>query len=213
MTSKGWRNKLRAGALVTIGMAASNAGAAVISEVLYDVTGSDAGQVFVELYGTPGTVLDGWSLEGINGTNGGVYRTVLLTGVIPADGVFVIGDDDGTGSSLVGNADLVADVDFQNGPDSIVLRDGSGIRDALGYGDFTSAVFAGEGNPSPGVPVNWSLARPDAAVDTDNNAVDFMGLEIPTPGIVPASPVPVPAAAWLFASGLFGLVGVSRRNT
>jgi hypothetical protein len=31
-------------------------------------------------------------------------------------------------------------------------------------------------------------------------------------GTVATSPVPVPAAAWLFASGLFGLVGMSRRK-
>ena len=31
-------------------------------------------------------------------------------------------------------------------------------------------------------------------------------------GTIATSPVPVPAAAWLFASGLFGLVGLSRRK-
>lgn len=32
-------------------------------------------------------------------------------------------------------------------------------------------------------------------------------------GTVTTSPVPVPAAAWLFGSGLLGLVGVARRKT
>ncbi len=31
-------------------------------------------------------------------------------------------------------------------------------------------------------------------------------------GSMPASPVPVPAAVWLFGSGLLGLIGVARRN-
>lgn len=203
---------VQAGVVTIMGMTAMQASAAVISEVLYDVTGTDAGQVFVELYGTPGASLDGWSLEGINGSNGSVYMTVALSGVIPSDGIFVIGDDNGSGATLVTGADLVADVDFQNGPDSIVLRDAAGILDALGYGDFASTVFAGEGNPADDVPVNWSLARANAAIDTGDNAVDFLGLEIPTPGIVPASPVPVPAAVWLFASGLLGLAGVTRRK-
>jgi hypothetical protein len=185
----------------------------VISELLYDVSGPDAGQVFVELYGTPGTVLDGMFLDGVNGSSGSIYMSAALTGVMPVDGIFVIGDDDGSGTSLVNNADLVADVDFQNGPDSVVLRDSNGILDALGYGDFSSAVFAGEGSPVADVASGWSLARMNPALDTDNNQVDFFGLDIPTPGLAPASAVPAPAAAWLFLSGIAGLVGVSRRKT
>ena len=30
--------------------------------------------------------------------------------------------------------------------------------------------------------------------------------------LVPPSPVPIPAAVWLFSSGLFGLVGLARRK-
>ena len=33
------------------------------------------GAVFVELYGAPGTLLDGFLLEGVNGTDGSVYKT------------------------------------------------------------------------------------------------------------------------------------------
>ena len=46
----------------------------LISEVLYDAVGSDNGLSFVEIYGTPGTLLDGYVLEGINGANGAVTR-------------------------------------------------------------------------------------------------------------------------------------------
>jgi hypothetical protein len=184
----------------------------VISELLYDVTGTDSGQVFVELFGTPGTVLDGMLLEGINGTDGSVYHSVTLSGVIPADGVFVIGDDSGNGTTLVSNADLVLDVDFQNGPDSVLLRDSNGILDAIGYGDFSGAIFAGEGNPAADVAADWSLARSNPALDSDDNAIDFIGLRIPTPGLVPASPVPVPPALALFLSGLAGFAGIARRR-
>lgn len=203
----------RAACLVaTTVLAASAQAATVISEVLYDASGTDRGNVFVELYGTPGTSLSGLFLEGVNGADGSVYKTAALSGVIPADGVFVVGDDDGSGASLVANVDLVLDVEFQNGPDSIVLRDAGGVLDALGYGDFTSAIFAGEGNPAPDVASGWSLARVNPLLDTGDNAVDFFGLDVPTPGLVPASPVPVPPALALFLSGCAGLAGVARRR-
>ncbi len=131
--------------------------------------------------------LNGLFLEGVNGTDGSVYKTAALSGLIPSDGVFVIGDDSGNGTSQVSNVDLVLDVEFQNGPDSIVLRDANGVLDALGYGDFSSAVFAGEGDAAPDVAGGWSLARGNPRVDSDDNAADFFGLDIPTPGLVPAS--------------------------
>jgi len=184
----------------------------VLSEVLYDSSGSDNGNVFVELFGTPGTVLDGLLLEGINGTDGTVYRSITLSGMIPPDGVFVIGDDSGDGTTLVANTDLVAEVDLQNGPDSIVLRDLAGVLDALGYGDFTGALFAGEGSAAADAAAGNSLARFNPLLDTDNNLADFVTLSIPTPGAVPVGVVPLPPALLLFLSGMIGLFSVSRKR-
>ena len=183
----------------------------VISEVLYDAAGTDNGNVFVELYGTPGTILNGLFLEGVNGADGNVYSSTALTGVIPGDGVFVIGDDVGDGTTLVGNVDLVLNVDYQNGPDSVVLRDANGVLDALGYGDFTGGVFAGEGNAAPDVSGGFSLVRVNPSLDSNDNLADFISLDVPTPGSVPVSAVPVPPAVMLFLSGMLGLVGVARR--
>jgi hypothetical protein len=184
----------------------------IISEAFYDATGSDNGVTFVELYGTPGTLLGDFWLEGINGLDGSTYRTVPLSGVIPADGIFVIGDDVGDGTTLVVQADLVGDVDFQNGPDSIVLMNSMGLVDALGYGDFTSAVFAGEGSAAPDVPAGNSLARLNPLLDSNNNLVDFLVLASPTPGSMSPSAVPLPAALWLFLPGLATLMAISRRH-
>lgn len=193
--------------LITSGAAASP----VISELFYDAPGSDAGLVFVELFGTPGDSLDGLLLEGINGSGGSIYKTLSLVGSIPADGVFVIGDDDGT-TTAVANADLVADVDFQNGPDSVVLRSGSLVLDAVGYGSFgADDLFAGEGSAAPGAPAGASIARFNPAVDSDDNGADFILLDTPTPGLVPAvTAVPLPPSVVLFGSGLLSLL-VTRR--
>lgn len=192
--------------------AATGVAGTVISEVLYDATGTDSGMVFVELYGAPGTMLDSFLLEGVNGTDGSVYKTVPLAGSIPADGVFVVADDSGGGTTLVDDADLVVDVDFQNGPDSIVLRNGATVLDAVGYGDFTAAVFAGEGAPAAAAQAGSSIARFNPLLDTGNNLADFVVLDLPTPGAVPVSAVPVPAPLGLLLSGLAGLGVVARRK-
>jgi len=184
----------------------------LLSEVLYDASGSDGGKVFVELFGTPGTPLDGLVLEAVNGAGGGVTASVALSGAIPADGFFVVADADADapGGTQVPEADLVASFDPQNGPDSVVLRGAAGgILDALGYGSFDpDDVFAGEGAPAPGVSAGSSLARRFADVDTDDNAADFVVLDAPTPGAAPLSgpvAVPAPGPAALAVLGLAGL--------
>lgn len=185
----------------------------VISELFYDASGPDAGLSFVELYGTPGATLNGLRLEGINGTGGTVYSSFNLSGVFPVDGVFVIGDDD-AGSTQVPGADLIGNIDYQNGPDSVVLRDDNTIFDAVGYGAFGAGdIFAGEGSPAADPASGSSIARFDPGLDTNDNSVDFITLASPTPGSVPGvSAVPIPAAFYLFMSGVISLVGIARRS-
>ncbi len=182
----------------------------LISELLYDATGSDNGLVFVELHGPPGTVLDGLTLEGVNGANGDVTTSLSLSGTIPADGIFVVADDVGDGTTLVPEADLVLNFDFQNGPDSVVLHDDGLVLDAVGYGVFgVGEVFAGEGTPAPDVAAGSSLARVFADVDTDDNFADFEILEQPTPGIA-VTQVSEPASMLLFSTALSGLAWMGR---
>jgi len=187
--------------------------APLISEVFYDAVGTDNGLVFVELYGNPGSELDGLFLEGINGANGAAGPTIALSGVFPADGLFVVADDVGDGSTLVVDADWIANFDFQNGPDSIVLRTATTTLDAVGYGVFDPGeVFAGEGSPAADAPAGSSLARLFANVDTGDNAADFEISSIPTPGQAPLSSVPEPRTAALLVLGLLGLAWSGRKK-
>jgi hypothetical protein len=184
-----------------------------LSELLYDAVGSDAGRVFAELYGPPGLDLAGLTLEGVNGSNGAVGPILSLSGTVPADGFFVVADEEG-GTTLVPNADLLLDFDFQNGPDSVVLRGpAGGVLDALGYGVFGGGqVFAGEGTSAPDPPAGSSLARRVADLDTDDNGADFEVLEVPTPGFGPtAIPIPEPKSWLLLVASCLALVRIRRR--
>jgi hypothetical protein len=189
------------------------AAAVLISEALYDVIGSDDGQVFIELWGEPGTSLDGYLIEGVNGSNGAVDPVLELTGLIPGDGFFVVADH-ASGITDVPDADLLLNFDFQNGPDSIVLRDPLGlVADALGYGEFAlDEIFAGEGLPAVDPPAGWSLARLVANVDLDDNSVDFAPLEIPTPGTGPLA-VPEPPVVLLLAGAVCALSRLRRTRS
>lgn len=184
----------------------------ILSEVFYDAVGNDAGETFIELYGDPGESLDGLILEAVNGFNGSVYLGITLSGVFPNDGIYVIGDQV-SGVSNVHGVDKITNVNLQNGPDSLVLRNDTEILDALAYGDFAGGLFAaGEGNPADDVSAGFSLERSSLWLDTDNNAVDFVSA-IPTPGSRSNLATPLPASIYLLASSLLAFAGVSRRRT
>lgn len=184
----------------------------LINEVFYDGPGADADDVFTELFGTPGLGLDGWSITGTNGATGAVYRAIDLTGaVIQNDGILVIATDLASGSVLAAR-DFTANVDWQNGPDSIQLLNMGVTVDALQYGDAGS-FNRGEGAPAPDVAAGHSLSRDASGTDSSNNFTDFMDQSTPTPGSGPAlASVPEPGSLALMMLGSMALVGVGRRR-
>ena len=139
---------------------------------------------------------------------------LALRGTIPPDGIFVLADVTGSGFSKWQQvADQFLNFDFQNGPDSILLLEGTVVRDALGYGVFDSGeVFAGEGTPAVDPPAGWSVSRRWADWDTQDNGTDFVGLEEPSPGTAFWLPVPEPGSGLLAGVALGALAWWRRRK-
>ncbi len=160
-----------------------------INEIMYDTPGTDT-CTFVELQGIPGTSLDSFYLIGIDGGTGTEYARIDLSGYsIPADSYFVVAE-----STAVANYDLVdALVDFQNGPDNVILLyDSAGIQDtidALCYGDATYIMGVGD----PANDVTGPLCRYTASVN--NNYLDFAYEGTATPGVANADRSLVPSIA------------------
>lgn len=111
--------------------ASVHAQALTISEVHYDNAGTDTGEA-IEVSGPAGTDVSGWSLVLYNGSNGAVYGTEVLVGVIPP-----------------GDAFTVYPSTIQNGsPDGIALVDPLGrVLEFLSYEGTLTAV----GGPADGL--------------------------------------------------------------
>lgn len=153
----------------------------VISEVLYDSVGHPDLEAFIELHGPPGTPVDGLTLVGVNGNGGADYTTVVLSGHLDSAGLYVVAHPDGDAALVADITD--PDVDLQNSPDSVQLRFGTTVLDALAYGTFgAGAIAAGEGAPAKVTPVGESLQRDVDYTDTNVNLVDFV-VAAPSPGL------------------------------
>jgi hypothetical protein len=178
-------------------------GKVVINELFYDPLGDDVvdkgtpGQYsscFIELLGPPGLSIAGYQVKLINGANGMPYGTFTLPAGASLDGngyaIVVMDIADiffafvGTNFYDIMTAYASGQDALQNGPDGLELLNASGTKiDALGYGTFGgTTVFPGEGTPAPGVFRGHSLGRRPGAMDTNDNAADFVAL-FPTPGL------------------------------
>lgn len=155
----------------------------VINEVLYDPPGPDV-DVFIELAGPPGQLLEGWQLRGIDGAGGATTNTIDLEGSVGDDGFFVVAGF-GASPSITEAADQFSvSANLPNGPDSLQLFNAEDeVVDAVGYGLFGgAAVFAGEGSPAPDAANGNAIARGASSVDSDDNGADFALTGTPTPG-------------------------------
>ena len=134
-----------------------------INEFHYDNAGSDVGE-FIEIAGTAGLDLAGYSLVLYNGNGGGVYGTIALSGVIDDEA-------DGFGALAFAYAGL------QNGsPDGFALvgPDG-GVLQFLSYeGSFTAVGGAADGMTSTDVGVIEDFDAPvGASLQLTGNGSDY----------------------------------------
>ena len=177
----------------------SAAASVVISEVLYDAEGSDEGQEFVELYNPTAQDVDitGWKLEWGNGNYTDAWETeVTFEATLHAYSFYLVGEENVTG------ADIVADLDLQNGPDAVrIVDENDQIMDLVGYGeesDFNNSEYY-EGTPMYDVQEGHSIERKPGfedplhgnGQDTDNNIVDFLDRETPEPQNSSVMEIPV----------------------
>lgn len=105
-----------------------------INEILYDITGTDAGE-FIEVAGPAGTDLTGWSIVLYNGSNGASYDTDSLPTPIPSQ------------QGSYGTVSVTYDGSLQNGaPDGVALVNNGTVVQFLCY----EGTFAATNGPASG---------------------------------------------------------------
>ena len=123
----------------------------IINEFHYDNTGGDQGE-FIEVAGTAGADLAGYSLELYNGSNGTVYNTINLSGLIPNE------------AGGLGAVDFqLATNGLQNGaPDGFALIDPMGnVLEFLSYeGVVTATAGTANGMMSTDIGVSETSGTP-----------------------------------------------------
>ncbi|MEZ4661543.1 MAG: lamin tail domain-containing protein [Caldilineaceae bacterium] len=154
-----------------------------INEIHYDNTGIDTGEA-IEVAGPAATDLTGWSIVLYNGSNGAVYNTASLTGVLTDQG-------NGFGTVVI----AYPSNGIQNGaPDGVALVNSAGeVVQFLSY----EGSFVGVGGPADGMvstdigvsesgsdPVDYSLQLTGAGATYEDftwaaPAVNTFGAPIP----------------------------------
>ena len=186
--------------------------AQVINEADADQVGTDAGE-FVELYGTPGTSLNGLVVVFFNGSNDLSYAAFDLdTYSLDTNGFFVLGN------TAVPNVDLVfAGNLLQNGADAVALYTGNAtdfptntpvttanLIDALVYDtadadDAGLLVLLNAGQPQvdeDGLATGTTVSMqrcPDGGAPRETTSYR---LAAPTPGAANSCTVPVGETPW-----------------
>lgn len=225
--------------LAALAGAAGSADAALYINQIYGGGGSASASVtykydYIELFNSGTTAVDLSSYSIQYAAAAGAFGTTnmhSLTGTIEANKYYLIqesvaalGGTPGTGGAeLPVTANLQGKLNLSGTAGKVALINGTALSggvttagvytpitgafvDLIGYG--TAANF----NNNKALTANLSLTT---AVFQDNAGVLTVGptgLHAQSDYSATATPTPIPAAAWLLGSGLFGLAGFRRRN-
>jgi hypothetical protein len=227
---------LAAVAMIAVMAGAGSAHAALYISQIYGGGGSASASVtykydYIELYNNGPTAIDLSSYSIQYAAAAGAFNTTnmhSLSGTIGANQYYLIqesvaalGGTPGTaGAELPVTANLQGKLNLSGTAGKVALINGSSLSggvttagvytpisgayvDLIGYG--STANF----NNNKALTANLSLTT---AVFQDNAGVLTTGTTSLHQQSDYATPTPIPAAAWLLGSGLFGLVGIRRKQ-
>jgi hypothetical protein len=164
----------------------------VINEVQIDSTSGSGGtnDDWVELYNptSQDVALDGWSIQKTTATGGSLVKQAL-SGTIPANGFFlIVRNNASTTPALKNQADMLASDSFSladnnviylvNVDNKITTSTDPSIVDFVGFGNTNIHEGAAA---APAIPGGKSIGRVPDGEDTDQNSVDFILQDTPTP--------------------------------
>ena len=196
----------------------TNASIITINEFLPNAIGADSGNEWIEFFNSSENSVDisSWGIQKATSTYS-TFFTFPTGTMMPANEYLVIGGSNVTNADFnltqlgLGNAGSSGDAlrlldNLSNVMDTVIYgpNNNDGFFDDLGNvaQSFASTPNAGH-----------SIGRFTDGIDTDHSGNDFIIFD--NPGLGSSnnlSTVPVPASAWLFVTGLIGLVGIARHK-
>jgi glycerophosphoryl diester phosphodiesterase len=203
----------------------------VVSEVLYDPTGTEPDEEWIEIYNLGSLAIDltHYKVGDEETSGGGEGMLQFPSGALIAPGQVIVIANKATGffgiygfnpdyemvSSDASIPDLTkylawasGSVSLANAGDDVLILDASdSLVDALSWGNSTFAFNP----PASGVPAGHSLERQFADMDTDT-ASDWVNQATPHPGQVALKPIPEPGTHILLIMGVVGLIAYARRR-
>ncbi len=195
----------------TLTMADLLPGDLLITEYLANpVNASDAGSEYFELYNSRADAVD---LSGLRVRDEGSNQFVIAGLVIPAGGLAVLSNGDGAALGFSPDYQYSGMTLGNTADEILLLGSGDTLLQRLDYGDG-DAFGAGVAHElAQLLPGQLGLAGPPAGMDFIAASLPLAAGNVGSPGSfgnsLPA--IPLPPAAWLFATAL-GLLGICRRQ-
>ncbi|MEW6555867.1 MAG: lamin tail domain-containing protein [Elusimicrobiota bacterium] len=158
----------------------------VINEFVYDPSGTDEGNEWLELYNLSASTINlaGWRIEKTNNTDWSAPKELLSipSGTISPNGYFLLGQQDTIQYVTVDSTYSVSATMYNSATCGIRLKHSNGdVMDTVGYEGYESDPLAEGGSAAPESASGSSLTRSPDGIDTNNNYNDFVENLYPSP--------------------------------